>query len=100
MSHAEPAKSNAYLPLAKPRREPWLQTAMIGWIVLATAASIKTLIDPQTHTVYTTFSQAAQIGGRAAAFISAGSFFTALRSPSRCRLSRFGPIGWAAYFGI
>jgi hypothetical protein len=60
MSHAEPAKSNACLSSAAPRLDPWMRAAMIGWISLATAASIKTIIEPQAHTVYTTFSQAAR----------------------------------------
>jgi hypothetical protein len=60
MSPAEPAKSKSRLPPATPRLEWWLRAAMIGWIVLSTAASVKTIIEPQAHTVYTTFSHAAR----------------------------------------
>jgi len=48
------------MPSAAPRPERWLRAAMIGWIVLATAASIKNVIEPEFHTVYTTFSHAAR----------------------------------------
>lgn len=34
----------------------WLAAAMIAWTVLAVAASVKTVIDPESHTVYTAFS--------------------------------------------
>lgn len=39
-------------------RETWLQIAVNAWIVLAIAASVKTVIDPERHTVYTAFSHA------------------------------------------
>ncbi len=34
----------------------WLRAALVGWFVLAAAASVKTVIDPESHTVYTAFS--------------------------------------------
>jgi hypothetical protein len=34
----------------------WLRTALTAWIVLAVAASVKTVIEPEAHTVYTAFS--------------------------------------------
>jgi hypothetical protein len=39
-------------------RETWLRIAINAWIVLAIAASVKTVIDPERHTVYTAFSHA------------------------------------------
>jgi hypothetical protein len=45
-------------PLAAATPERWLRAAIIGWIVLATAASVKTIIEPRLHTVYTAFSGA------------------------------------------
>jgi hypothetical protein len=39
-------------------RETWLRIAINAWILLAIAASIKTVIDPERHTVYTAFSHA------------------------------------------
>ncbi|HEV3415406.1 MAG TPA: hypothetical protein VG056_01270, partial [Pirellulales bacterium] len=34
----------------------WLRFAIGAWIALAVAASVKTIIEPQLHTVYTAFS--------------------------------------------
>lgn len=34
----------------------WLRVALTAWIVLAVAASVKTVIEPRAHTVYTAFS--------------------------------------------
>jgi alpha-1,2-mannosyltransferase len=34
----------------------WLRIALTAWIVLAVAASVKTVIEPRAHTVYTAFS--------------------------------------------
>ena len=39
-------------------RETWLRIAINAWILLAIAASVKTVIDPERHTVYTAFSHA------------------------------------------
>jgi hypothetical protein len=36
----------------------WLRIALNAWLVLAVAASVKTIIEPRQHTVYTAFSQA------------------------------------------
>jgi hypothetical protein len=38
----------------------WLRIALYAWLALAVAASVKTIIEPRQHTVYTAFSQ----GGR------------------------------------
>jgi alpha-1,2-mannosyltransferase len=37
----------------------WLQAALVLWGLLAVAASVKMIVDPRTHTVYTTFAGAA-----------------------------------------
>ncbi len=39
-------------------RPTWLRIALNAWLVLAVAASVKTVIEPRQHTVYTAFSQA------------------------------------------
>ncbi len=36
----------------------WLRIALNAWLALAIAASVKTVIEPRQHTVYTAFSQA------------------------------------------
>ncbi len=40
------------------RADLWRRIALTAWIVLAVAASIKTIAEPQLHTVYTAFSHA------------------------------------------
>ncbi len=40
------------------KRETWLRIAINAWILLAIAASVKTVIEPERHTVYTAFSHA------------------------------------------
>ena len=47
-------------PPTATRPERWLRAAIIAWIVLATAASVKTIVEPRLHTVYTAFSGAAR----------------------------------------
>jgi hypothetical protein len=60
MSQTENARSNDCLPSASTRREGWLHYAMYGWLGLAVAASVKSVVEPRLHTVYTTFSGAAR----------------------------------------
>src|SRR5579871_867311 len=38
----------------------WLRIAIAGWIVLAVGAGVKSIIEPELHTVYTAFSHAAR----------------------------------------
>jgi len=45
-------------PATRPER--WLRAAIIAWIVLASAASVKTIVEPRLHTVYTAFSGASR----------------------------------------
>lgn len=40
--------------------DAWLKAAVACWIVLVVAASVKSIVEPRLHTVYTTFSGAAR----------------------------------------